>query len=153
MANILVYDTSSTPVPNIAKRYLRSRNTSEYRGLPGVLINPDLPQGLELPPGREVSLEHLNLKVAGGKVVGLSQVDLGIIAQAQAAADAASEQERIAAAKAFARGILDGDEGFEVFLKAQLTWLIKQINPLNVIAGRPAITAQTAKDGIKDEIV
>ena len=142
MSDILIFNPDSTPVANRAVRYLRSVNTPDYSDRTDVLINPVLPADIALGL----------LKVVGDQVVELDQADLDAIAAQQAANAAASEAARIAAAKEFAKGVLDGDEGYETFLKIMLEAIVEQLNVLRPYHSLADITPAQVKTVITNKI-
>ena len=142
MSDILIFNPDSTPVANRAVRYLRSVNTPDYSDRTDVLINPVLPADIALGL----------LKVVGDQVVELDQADLDAIAAQQAANAAASEAARIAAAREFAKGVLDGDEGYETFLKILLEAFVEQLNVLRPYHSLADITPAQVKTVITNKI-
>ena len=142
MANILIFDPNSTPIPNRAIRFRPSVHTPDYAGLPNVLINPDMPP--DVPIGM--------LKVVDGIPVELTPEDLVLIAQTQADATAAANVARVQAAKDFAKGVLDGDEGVEIFLKIMLEAIVDQLNVLRPYHSLADITPAQVKTVITNKI-
>ena len=142
MSDILIFNPDSTPVANRAVKYLRSVNTPDYSDRTDVLINPVLPADIALGL----------LKVVGDQVVELDQADLDAIAAQNAANAAASEAARIAAAKEFAKGVLDGDEGYETFLKIMLEAIVEQLNALRPYHSLADITPAQVKTVITNKI-
>ena len=142
MSDILIFNPDSTPVANRAVRYLRSVNTPDYSDRTDVLINPVLPADIALGL----------LKVVGDQVVELDQADLDAIAAQQAANAAASEAARIAAAREFAKGVLDGDEGVEIFMKIMLEAIVDHLNVLRPYHSLADITPAQVKTVIVNKI-
>lgn len=64
MANVLLFNPDSRPIPNRAISYLRSVNTGDYTSNPNALINPDMPDG-----------SVFDLKVVDGVPVLLTDAD------------------------------------------------------------------------------
>lgn len=142
MANVIVFDPNSVPVPNRIREYLKSVNTTHYKDRADVLINPVLPEGIALGL----------LKVLNGEVVELTQSDLDAIAYQHSLDTAILEAKRIREAKDFAKGVLDGDEGYEVFLNALVTVIVQQFNSLRSQHGLGNITKDQVKAAIVSEI-
>ena len=142
MANFILFNPDSLPVPNRVTRYLKQVDSLLYVDDPNALKNPVLPSDVALGL----------LKVVDGQVVELDQADLDAIAAQQAANAAASEAARIAAAREFAKGVLDGDEGYETFLKIMLEAIVDQLNVLRPYHSLADITPAQVKTVIVNKI-
>ena len=142
MANFILFNPDSLPVPNRVTRYLKQVDSLLYVDDPNALKNPVLPSDVALGL----------LKVVDGQVVELDQADLDAIAAQQAANAAASEAARIAAAREFAKGVLDGDEGVEIFMKIMLEAIVDQLNVLRPYHSLADITPAQVKTVITNKI-
>lgn len=142
MSDILIFNPDSTPVANRAVRYLRSVNTPDYSDRTDVLINPVLPPSVPLGM----------LKVVDGVPVELTPEDLVSIAAQRDYEAGIAEALRIQSAKNFAKGVLDGDEGYETFLKILLESFVEQLNVLRAYHSLADITTAQVKTVITNKI-
>lgn len=142
MANVIIFDPQSDPIPNRVTQYLTDVNQSHYKERSDTLINP------VLPPGVALGL----LKVVGVQVVELSQSELDAIAYKHSLDVAIAKAQLLKEAKAFAKTVLDADEGYAVFLNALVTIIVQQFNALRGQHGLPSITKDQVKQAVINEI-
>lgn len=140
MAAILIFDPNSTPVANRIVRFLPSANTPDYDGRPDVLVNPTIPQGLDL-----------NLaKVDSGQVVALTVDDLAAIEAARQAADAAAAAAEYAAMRRWVKDQYTRAEEYQekahrAAIETVLELTVTQINVLRAQHSLAALTADQVK--------
>lgn len=112
-SNILTYDPASTTVANRVTGYYTSQDTGKWLAVANVLINPTLPEGVQL----------RDLKVSNGTVVELTAPEKSALNAAQSAA-------ALAAAKAAAKDTFDADLANSRLLRAIVAVMVDQINTL-----------------------
>lgn len=139
MANVLIFDPNSTPVPNRAVRYIRSADTNNFIGRADVIINPTMPAGAALD----------SLVVDNGTVRGMNEPELAAIAQAQQQAMV----DEIARIKDFGKALSDADDTpTGRVLRALIELIVEEINILRTRAGLAARTREQVVSAIKAKI-
>lgn len=113
MANILKYDPTSATIANRVVEYLESQDTGKWTGVPNVLVNPVMPVGIGI----------AYLKVDGGNVVELTQVEKDALTAAAAAG-------ALLGNKSGAKGLFDDLLPNGRVLRALVEVLLNEINAL-----------------------
>jgi hypothetical protein len=137
MADVLIFDPHSTPVPNRGIELRRSVHTPDYENRADAIINPVLPEG--------VPLRHL--KVSGGLVLEMSQEEKDSMAAADLATSAASQT-------AETKNLFDRDSIEGRLVRALLEVLRDEINSVRAvpIVGLGARTKAELRVALRNKI-
>ncbi len=144
MANILIFNTGSMPIPNIPIQYLVSENTLFYLGRNDVLINPILPNGWNFQ----------NSKVLSGSLTLLTPSELNTISGAQQSGIQIAQLQKDANDKLFAKNIFV-QSGNLVNARAMYAFnslVFKAINSLRDYMGLDTYTPSQLISAINNEI-
>lgn len=143
MANILIFNPGSTPVPNVPTAYLLTQNTIDFLGRQDVLFNPAIPTSGTLQ----------NTKVLSGQWVLLTQNDINAISGALAAQQSGVLAQQNSGSQQNAINFFSGDNSpISKAMVAFDTLVFQSINSTRSFLGLPTYSSGQLSSAINSTI-